>query len=72
MGVAIERYRDIMRRYRAGEFGENHLYLHQILTLGGAPDLLNEMTFDELSQLILETGDISFKSALAKLRDMKG
>lgn len=69
--TAIEKYKDIMSRYRAGEFGEDHLYLAQILTLGGAPNLLQEMTFDELSELILETHDISFKMVLAQLRSMK-
>lgn len=69
--TAIEKYRDIMNRYRTGEFGEDHLYLAQILTLGGAPNLLEEMTFDELSQLILETHDISFKMALTQLRSIK-
>lgn len=72
MSKAIEKYKDIMNRYRSGEFGENHLSLYQILEAAGVPGLLNEMTFDELSDLLLETRNVSFKVAIAQVRDMKG
>ncbi len=67
----LEKYLDILRRYRAGEFGEEHLTLRDILIRAGEPNLLQEMTAEELSALSAESTTPALKALFIKLRDMK-
>lgn len=71
MSTAIEKYRNIMRRYYDGEFGNKSLQLYEILKLTDALNIFDEMTSDELSELILETTSVPFKTALSQIRDKK-
>ena len=48
----LARYHDIMRDYRSGRFGSEHLTLRNILEKAGEPDLLNKMTPDEIQSLL--------------------
>lgn len=76
MSERTEKYRDIMRRYREGVIGfgrkdAKHLYLDQILTLAGEPNLLYFMAYDELTELIEESDNTQFKAALTRERDRR-
>lgn len=66
MNIDVERrksiYEDIMRRYRAGEFGKDHMTFHDILQAGGAPDLLDGMTKSELEYIGLPKPLIAAKT----------
>ena len=44
----IEIFDEIMKRYSAGEFGEENLSLHDILEKSGNPRLLDEMSPSEI------------------------
>lgn len=71
MSEAIKKYNDIMRRYHDGEFGDNHLSLHQILTLAGAPTLLEDMSPSELQELLRQTKSMTFKLAISQMQNLK-
>ena len=47
----IEKYNNILQRYRNGEFGEKTLTLQEILIAANEPNLLNEMTSSEVQYL---------------------
>ena len=66
----LEKYHDILRRYRAGEFGEEYLSLHDILSRAGEPFLLQEMTADELTALYAESSSPALKAFFVRLRDL--
>ena len=55
LSANILKYNDIMARYRNGEFGNDYLTLREILNIAGEPDLLNNMTRDELEYLTLQS-----------------
>lgn len=48
----VQKYLDIMEEYRSGKFGEEHLTLHEILTRAGEPNLLDQISLEELDILI--------------------
>lgn len=48
-----------MTRYRAGEFGEENLSLHDILEKSGNPGLLDEMSPSEIQTLEEESTVLS-------------
>ena len=60
----VEIYRYVMDQYRSGSFGEEHLSLGQILNRAGVPNLLNEMTGEELDTLIALTHSGMLKEIL--------
>ncbi len=41
-----------MKKYQNGEFGDEHLTLHDILSVANAPDLLDKMTTEDFQVLI--------------------
>lgn len=45
-------YKEIMERYRNGEFGNDNLSMHDILERAGYPKLLEEMNLEEIDELI--------------------
>lgn len=45
-------YKEIMERYRNGDFGNSNLSMHDILERAGHPKLLEEMTLKEIDELI--------------------
>ena len=45
-------YKEIMERYRNGEFGNDNLSMHDILERAGYPMLLEEMNLEEIDELI--------------------
>ncbi len=47
----IKKYYNIIQRYRNGEFGKEHLTLHEILTIANEQNLLNDMTITEVQYL---------------------
>ncbi len=55
LSVNILKYNEIMRRYRNGEFGDNHLTLREILNAAGETDLLDRMTLSDLEYLTLNS-----------------
>lgn len=48
----LEKYYDIMSKYRNGEFGEQHLTLNDILLKANEGSLINDMTLSEIEYLI--------------------
>ena len=44
----VERYYEIMKEFREGKYGQEHLVLYEILTRAGEPDLLRKMSSKEL------------------------
>lgn len=67
----LEKYRDILRRYRAGEFGERYLTLRSILNCAGEPELIKNMTATELETLMSETTSLYLKAYIKSLWDSK-
>ena len=47
----INRYYEIMRKYREGKYGNENLNVYEILNIAGEPNLLNQMRLDELIYL---------------------
>ena len=48
----VEKYYDIMNRYKSGEFGNTeNLTMHEIFERAGEPDLFNKMTKSQLELL---------------------
>ena len=48
----IKKYKTIMAQYRNGEFGSEHLSLHEILCRANEKDLINQMSLYELQYLL--------------------
>lgn len=48
----LQKYNDIMERYRNGEFGDEHLSIYEILQRAGEPELLKNLNSSEIQQLI--------------------
>ena len=63
-------YKEILKRYRNGEFGEESMHLNEILEAAGYPNILEEMTSDELQTLADESFGIS-KSLYLSYRKKK-
>lgn len=51
MTELLTKYENVMKKYRAGEFGDKHLTLQEILSKGGIPNILKEMSVSELKTL---------------------
>lgn len=51
----LQKYNDIMKKYRCGEFGDTHLTMHEILHKAGEPDLFDKMSLSDLQYLIENT-----------------
>ena len=52
-------YEEIMKKYRNGEFGNDNLSMHDILERAGYPNLLEEMNFEEIQELINNSNGFS-------------
>lgn len=48
----IVKYYEIMKNYRNGIYGNNHLTMHEILEKAGVPNLFAEMSIDDIDYLI--------------------
>lgn len=48
----LTKFRTIMEKYRSGEYGSEHLTLYEILAAAGEPNLLRQMSLEELDELI--------------------
>lgn len=46
------KYREIIKKYQNGEYGCEHLSLYEILLRAGEPNLLRQMSLEELDELI--------------------
>lgn len=55
----LTKYKEIMERYKNGEFGEEDLSLHEILLRAGEPNLLRQMSLEELEKLVDSSYGIS-------------
>lgn len=52
-------YREIMERYRNGDFGNDNLSMHDILERAEHPKLLEEMDLEEIQELINNSNGFS-------------
>lgn len=67
MNRYLEKYIDIMKEYRAGKFGNDHLTLHEILDKAGEPDLISKMSVSEIQYLIdNSSGKLKYMFSLIK------
>lgn len=55
LSTNLEKYNNIMLRYRNGEFGDQYLTLKEILEAANEKELFNEMSINELDYLILNS-----------------
>lgn len=56
----LKQYIDIMKAYRNGEFGEEHLTMGEILEKASAQDLFDKMSLKEL-QYLIDNSSITIK-----------
>lgn len=55
--IKIDEYNQILERYRAGEFGYEHLTLYEILQICNRAELFDEISDSDLEYLIsISTG----------------
>lgn len=72
------KYREIIKKYQNGEYGCEHLSLYEILLRAGEPNLLRQMSLEELDELINnsfgmnKTLFISIKNELINQEKNKG
>ncbi len=66
----IMQYKEILKKYRNGEFGDESLHLNEILEKAGYPNILNEMSDEELDTLANESYGMS-KSLYLNLKKKK-
>ena len=55
LSTNLEKYKNIMVRYRNGEFGDKYLTLKEILEAANEKELFDEMSIEELDYLILNS-----------------
>lgn len=58
MSEYLQKYNDIMKKYRCGEFGNTHLTIRDILYKAKESDLFDKMSLDDLQYLIENTSGI--------------
>ena len=61
----LEKYQDILNRYRNGEFGNDHLTMYEILERAGESELFAKMDLSEIEVLINESSGLTKKMFLA-------
>ena len=66
----IMQYKEILKKYRNDEFGDESLHLNEILEKAGYPNILNEMSDEELDTLANESYGMS-KSLYLNLKKKK-
>ncbi len=49
---SLTKYKEIIKKYQNGEYGCEHLSLYEILLRAGEPNLLSQMSLEELDELI--------------------
>ncbi len=58
LSTNLEKYKNIMLRYRNGEFGYKYLTLKEILEAANEKELFDEMSIEEIDYLILNSSGI--------------
>lgn len=53
------KFREIMKKYKNGEYGSITLHLNEILEKAGCPNLIDEMSAEELEILSNESSGIT-------------
>ena len=73
MSDALICYQNIMKKYREGAYGEEHLTLSEILKRAGKPDLFDEMSIEDVQYLLDNSSGFlrSFFNSL-KMRKLNG
>ena len=70
MSEYLQKYNDIMKKYRYGEFGDKHLTMYEILYRAEEPNLFDKMSLDDLQYLIENTSGI-YKQMFSYLKSKK-
>ena len=52
LSINLEKYYDVITRYRNGDFGTEHLSLAEILEAAGEKELMSQMSIEEIRYLI--------------------
>ena len=65
----VIKWNRIMDDYYEGVYGEDHLTFAQILEKAGEPNLIKEMNFEELTELINSLSSGPMKACIAHMRD---
>ena len=58
MSEYLQKYNNIMKKYRCGKFGDTHLTMREILYRAKEPDWFDKMSLDDLQYLIENTSGI--------------
>ncbi len=66
----LEEYKEILNRYKNGEFGDEALSLYEILEKAGRLTILDEMSIEEITVLVEKTHGIT-KSLYLNIRNKK-
>lgn len=66
----LEKFNDMMNRYRVGEFGKEYLSMYEILRRSNNVDLLDNLTLSEIQSLIDMTSGIT-KEMFVMLKEKK-
>lgn len=67
---AVQKYKEIMQRYRSGEFGNDHLTLAQILEAAGEPDFFDSLTVEDVDELLNQSSGM-LRAFFARLKEKK-
>lgn len=51
MSDLLKKYYEIMDDYKSGKYGEDDLYLDEVLEAAGEPDLFDRMSIDDIKTL---------------------
>ena len=70
MSEYLQKYNDIIEKYRRGEFGDTHLTMRDILYRAKEPDLFDKMSLGDLRYLIENTCGIH-KQMFSHLKSKK-
>lgn len=68
--TASEKFCEIMKKYHSGEFGTEHLSMEEILQRAGESNLFEEMTIEEIQDLVEKSSGLQ-KRILLLLKQRK-
>lgn len=63
-------YRQIMKNYQKGQYGSQNLHLDEILFRAGEPNLLGQMTLEELNELIATSFGMTRELFIARKNEL--
>ena len=65
----LQKYNEIMHKYRSGQFGDSNLTLNDVLKISGEDDLFDKMDAQDIQYLIDNSNGIAKMMYLGILKD---